>query len=85
MYNKSMKTQTAAIKRGKAIMGDHQFFVYQFPAGHWGWAAINSPVGNSLDATEDIYPGVPARVITVVTPTETGHILATHKRLAVAS
>lgn len=61
-----MKTKQSAIKRGRQTMGDRLHFVYQFPAGHWACATLDSPVGQRLALDGFIYDGVPAQQMEVV-------------------
>lgn len=51
-----MKTRDKAITNGKKILGNQDFMVYQFPAGHWGYCSMNSPVGSALQNSGMIYP-----------------------------
>lgn len=53
-----MQTKGKAIRSLKSRGGptENQGYIYQFPKGHWGWATVNSPVGQSLRESGMIYP-----------------------------
>lgn len=54
--------RSLAIKKARA-MGYHLddqrgFYIYQFPAGHWGYASYDSPIGHDLRDSGFIYPTI---------------------------
>lgn len=60
-------TQRAATNAFHALMPSFAGIVYQFPQGHWHYATIKSPVGQSVIAdgliypAQGCYPAVPAQ------------------------
>lgn len=55
-----MQTKAKAIRALKAQMNkiDQRGYVYQFPKGHWNWATVASPIGESLKESGMIYPTI---------------------------
>ena len=53
-------TKIKAINKARNHFGKsvESFYVYQFPKGHWSYATINSPIGESLRISGMIYPDI---------------------------
>lgn len=51
-----------ALKEARKIILDttNPIILYKFSSGRWSWASWNSPIHAQLEATGEIYPGVPA-------------------------
>jgi hypothetical protein len=55
----SYKNEQAAVNGWKNLTSApsaQPFWVYQFPKGHWNYASVDSPVGQSLKENGMIYP-----------------------------
>jgi hypothetical protein len=55
-----MKTKFAAEKQYQKMYGRHGYraVIFQYPAGHWGYAIATSPVYESIKETGYIYPEI---------------------------
>jgi hypothetical protein len=42
------------------------FFVFQFPAGHWGFTGTRTDSGKLISSTSEVYPGVPVSNVVIV-------------------